>query len=161
MNLYIQIKDGKPFQHPILEDNLRQAFPTMDLENLPANFARFNRFTQPTNDVMPVGRFQVAVVAYELEADGTTYHDAWSVREMTDAEKALTTTNQINSNSQRLADLQAHVVEMIETTDGELQTGWQNYQSLLNSIDFTDPFEVNWPFAPMVDENGNVTDAHN
>lgn len=43
MNLYIQLENGNPINHPIVEDNLRQAFPEMDLNNLPENFARFER----------------------------------------------------------------------------------------------------------------------
>jgi hypothetical protein len=49
--------------------------------------------------------------------------------------------------------------EMIDETEGELQNGWRNYQNLLNSIDFTDPFSVAWPYAPYTDEDGNVVDA--
>jgi hypothetical protein len=159
MNLYIQIKDGTAYQHPILEDNLRQAFPTMDLENLPANFARFKRYAQPSPTEMPVGTFQVAVVAYEWNEEEQCYYDAWSVREMTEQERTLTTRNQVNENAKRLQDLQEHVLEMIDETEGELQNGWRNYQNLLNSIDFTDPFSVAWPYAPYTDEDGNVVDA--
>jgi hypothetical protein len=43
MNLYIQLQNGEPVNHPIMEDNLRQAFPEMDLNNLPETFARFER----------------------------------------------------------------------------------------------------------------------
>lgn len=47
MNLYIQIKNGQPFEHPILEDNFLQAFPDVDIENLPPEFAKFQRIEQP------------------------------------------------------------------------------------------------------------------
>jgi len=43
MNLYIQLQNGEPVNHPIMEENLRQAFPEMDLNNLPETFARFER----------------------------------------------------------------------------------------------------------------------
>jgi hypothetical protein len=43
MNLYIQLQNGEPVNHPIMEENLRQAFPEMDLNNLPDTFARFER----------------------------------------------------------------------------------------------------------------------
>jgi hypothetical protein len=43
VNLYIQLENGKPINHPIMEDNLKQAFPEMDLNNLPETFARFER----------------------------------------------------------------------------------------------------------------------
>ena len=38
MNLYIQIKDGKPDQHPLIESNVLQVWPDIDLNNLPLSF---------------------------------------------------------------------------------------------------------------------------
>jgi hypothetical protein len=48
MELYIQIKDGVPFEHPILGENFRQAFPDIDTNSLPSNFAKFIRVPVPT-----------------------------------------------------------------------------------------------------------------
>lgn len=60
MNLYIQLQNGQPINHPIMEDNLRQAFPEMDINNLPETFARFERIASP------------GVGVYEV-SEGTTY----------------------------------------------------------------------------------------
>jgi hypothetical protein len=82
MELYIRIKDGKPFEHPIFGDNFRQAFPHIDTENLPPEFARFVRVAAPT-----VGVFEVCEESvYEL-VDGV-YTDVHNVRPMTAEEKA-------------------------------------------------------------------------
>ena len=82
MELYIRIKDGKPFEHPILGDNFRQAFPNIDTNNLPPEFARFVRVDRP-----PIGVFEVYVdCTYEL-VDGV-YTDVHNVRLMTAEEKA-------------------------------------------------------------------------
>jgi hypothetical protein len=82
MELYIQIKDGQPFEHPILGDNFRQAFPGVDTNNLPPEFARFVRVAAPT-----VGLFEVCgECTYEL-VDGV-YTDFHNVRPMTAEEKA-------------------------------------------------------------------------
>jgi len=82
MELYIRIKDGKPFEHPILGDNFRQAFPNIDTENLPPEFAKFIRVAPPT-----IGVFEVYVdTVYEL-VDGV-YTDIHNVRPMTAEEKA-------------------------------------------------------------------------
>jgi len=64
MELYIQIKDGQPFEHPILGDNFCAAFPDVDVNNL------LMISETPT---------------YEL-VDGV-YKDVWHIRNMTDAEK--------------------------------------------------------------------------
>jgi hypothetical protein len=81
MELYIRIKDGGPFEHPIFGDNFRQAFPGVDTENLPPEFARFVRVAAPA-----VGPFEVYVeCVYEL-VDGV-YTDVHNVRPMTVEEK--------------------------------------------------------------------------
>ena len=81
MELYIRIKDGKPFEHPIFGDNFRQAFPNIDTNNLPPEFARFVRVAAPA-----LGPFEVYVdCVYEL-VDGV-YTDVHNVRPMTAEEK--------------------------------------------------------------------------
>jgi len=81
MELFIRVKDGQPFEHPIFEDNFRQAFPTVDINNLPSEFARFER-----KEPEAVGVYEVDEgVTYEL-VDGV-YTDVFHRRAMTDAEK--------------------------------------------------------------------------
>jgi len=83
MELYIRIKDGQPFEHPILGDNFREAFPDIDTNNLPPEFARFTRIEVPTIDVYEV----YEGVEYQLQEDGS-YMDVHTIRDMTVEEKA-------------------------------------------------------------------------
>ena len=81
MELYIRIKNGKAFEHPILGDNFRQAFPDIDTNNLPATFAKFTRVPEPA-----LGVYEVCEgCTYEWEGDTVT--DMHHVRDMTLAEK--------------------------------------------------------------------------
>ena len=48
MRLFIRIKDGLPFEHPIMEDNFVQAYPNIDINNLPPEFAVFERIERPS-----------------------------------------------------------------------------------------------------------------
>jgi hypothetical protein len=82
MELYIRIVDGQPFEHPILGDNFRQAFPDVDTNNLPAEFARFVRIAAPLIGVYEKNQ----TVSYQL-VDGV-YTDVFSVKQMTDEEIA-------------------------------------------------------------------------
>lgn len=43
MKLFIRISDGQPIDHPIIESNLVKAFPEIDTDNLPEEFAYFER----------------------------------------------------------------------------------------------------------------------
>jgi len=83
MELYIRIKDGQPFEHPIIGDNFRQAFPDVDVNNLPAEFARFERIERPVLGVYEV--MESEAPTYEL-IDGV-YKDVWRTRAMTLEEK--------------------------------------------------------------------------
>jgi hypothetical protein len=155
MNLYIQMQNGQPWQHPLLEDNVLQAWPGIDLNNLPDNLARFRRIQQPGADVLPVGNFQVAVCSYELAGDGI-YEDTWTVREMDDDEQRIATKAQKKSVADQLESLKLFATERIENTTGDVQNAWQTYSNLLNSLDTSDPFSVAWPPMPRVDEDGDL-----
>lgn len=81
MKLYIKIVENLPVEHPIMENNFRQAFPDIDTENLPSGFANFERVGVPT-----IGVYEVY--------DGVTYEwvdgivkDVHHVRDMTGTEK--------------------------------------------------------------------------
>jgi hypothetical protein len=82
MNLYIRIVDGNPSQHPVLEENLTQAFPDVDLNNLPIGWAKFIRVPSPK-----LGPYQVAECSYIW--DGDIVRDQWSIRAMTEEEKLI------------------------------------------------------------------------
>jgi hypothetical protein len=77
MELFIRIKNGQAFEHPILGDNFRQAFPDVDTNNLPPEFAHFVRVATP--GVGPYEKNQT--VSYQL-VDGV-YTDVFACEQMT------------------------------------------------------------------------------
>lgn len=83
MELFIQIRNGQPFEHPILGDNFRQAFPNIDVDNLPESFAHFVRVEPPL-----VGVYEVYEgMTYEWSNGSVT--DVHHVRVMTLEEKTI------------------------------------------------------------------------
>lgn len=75
MRLFIRIQDGSPLGHPITEVNMLQAFPGVDLDNLPPEFAPFERVPKPRPEA---GKFIVSASSrYEL-VDGVA-KDVWTV----------------------------------------------------------------------------------
>jgi hypothetical protein len=81
VELYIQIKNNEPFEHPILESNLLQVFPGIDLDNLPPEFARFKRVEAPLLGVYEVYEGLV------YEWDNDIVKDVHVIRPMTVEEK--------------------------------------------------------------------------
>jgi hypothetical protein len=78
MELYIRIKNGQPFEHPIIGENFRAVFPNVDVNNLPPEFARFERIVAPVLGVYQKNQR----CEYEQGADGV-YRDTWYCDEMT------------------------------------------------------------------------------
>ena len=84
LELYIQIRDGQPHEHPIFADNFKLAFPDVDVNNLPETFAKFIRVAAPVLDTYEV----YEGVTYEW-VDGVV-KDVHSIRPMTDEERRVT-----------------------------------------------------------------------
>jgi len=89
MKLFIQVRDGVPFEHPVMEDNMRQLFPSHDLETAPEGFAKFVRVAKPELGVYE--RFDTSHghegcgCEYVLTADGC--QDVWHVLNISASEK--------------------------------------------------------------------------
>jgi hypothetical protein len=80
MNLYIQIEDGQPINHPAYEDNLIQAFGA-----IPAHWEPFVRIKAPT--LSELEKWDDPHVTYE-KVDGV-WTDVYHIVEITAEEKAL------------------------------------------------------------------------
>jgi hypothetical protein len=80
MELYIKLLNGKPVEHPICRENMETAYPHVDLENLPVDWARFERVPRPS-----LGVYDVAECFYEWEGD--IVKDVWYTHKMGEEEK--------------------------------------------------------------------------
>ena len=81
MELYIRIKNGQAVEHPITKTNFCNAFPYIDTNKLPSNFAKFIRVPEPI-----LGVYEICDKC-TYEWDGDIIKDVHHVREMTDEEK--------------------------------------------------------------------------
>lgn len=80
MKLYIKLLNNKPVDHPITRENMETAYPEVDLEKLPYDWAEFERVAPPQ-----IGVYEVSEVFYEW--DGNVVKDTWYVHEMGPEEK--------------------------------------------------------------------------
>lgn len=81
MELYIRLQNGQPVDHPIIGDNFRQAFPDVDVNNLPDWVARFERVEKPM-----IGIYEVyGGVTYEWSNE--IVKDVHNIRPMNEEEK--------------------------------------------------------------------------
>lgn len=151
MELYIQIRDGQPYEHPILGDNFREAFPHIDVNNLPPEFARFERLPDPKNATT----FQVDEVRYEWVGD--VVKDVWAVREMTQEEKTQKLEVLTESALLRCKSLKTMSQEQLtlSTTDEQRQA-WTDHLAELSAWVLIDPENPRFPAAPRIAEDGSV-----
>jgi hypothetical protein len=78
MNLYIEIQDGQPINHPVLESNLLEVF-----DKIPNNWEFFLRVEMPTPDTYQVLNSQQPT----YEKVNNVWTDVWPIRDMTTEEK--------------------------------------------------------------------------
>lgn len=153
LELYIQIRDGQPHEHPIFGENFKEAFPDIDVNNLPADrFAKFIRVAEPELDWYEV----YEGVTYEW-VDGIV-KDVHHVRPMTEEERVERTAElEARAQKQRLDRVNTLNRMLAEETDATAQTllidcltaheDW-----VLQSVG---PMVPDFPPFPYKDENGN------
>lgn len=77
-NLYIQVENGLPVNHPAYESNLLEAFG-----EIPANWESFQRISQPA----PILFFVLKNPDPSYQKIDGVWKDVWAFRPMTDSEK--------------------------------------------------------------------------
>jgi hypothetical protein len=151
MKLVIQIRDGQPFEHPIMADNFVQAFPHLNIDSLPSNFAKFERIEKPNK----MGPYQIEEEKYEW-VDGIV-KDVWYTREMTPEEKSATRAMYEERLQERvvLHKESAAYVRNLQTTDAGKQV-YTDYIARIDAFTWDDPALVKLEPIPKVDADGNV-----
>jgi hypothetical protein len=92
MELFIQIDENEQtVDHPIMGDNFRQAFPDIDVNNLPSNFARFERVHPPMQGPYEKNHR----TSYQKRSDGV-WADTYAFDPMT-SEEIVALQNQIKA----------------------------------------------------------------
>lgn len=153
LELYIQIRDGQPHEHPIFADNFKLAFPDVDVNNLPADrFAKFIRVDQPA-----IGTYEVYEgVTYEW-VDGVV-KDVHSVRPMTDEERA-TKVEQMKADAEQVKlDRIAFINDVLtKETGDDAQALWLDCLTAHEAWQLVsvDPIKPPFPLFPIKDESGN------
>lgn len=89
LNLFIKLENGEPVNHPTTEENLLQFYPDLEVNNPPDGWGKFIREPHPDMNFFET----VDTVNYELSEEYTkqfgtkTWHDVYTIREMTPEEK--------------------------------------------------------------------------
>lgn len=148
MELFIQIRDGQPYEHPILGDNFREAFPDVDVNNLPSEFARFERIPCPFEKQI----FKVHEVTYQL-VDGI-FKDVWSERDANEAERAVQLEERTQEVLRKLdANKEYGQWEVENATTPEIKQAWVDYLAALDAWVLVDPLSPRFPATPVMEDD--------
>lgn len=151
MELFIRIVDGQPFEHPIFGDNFRQAFPDVDTDNLPPEFARFERIENP----QLATTFEVAESTYQW-VDGVV-KDVWTIRPMTaeeEVQKRQDLTDGANASVEFMKGMAQQNAD--NAPSDAAKQAWLEYLVQLNAWVLTDPANPNFPKPPLIKADGTV-----
>ena len=75
------MRNGQPYEHPVMEENMRQLFPEHDLAIAPDGFSHFTRVPQPV-----LGVYEKIDSSYESDGVGG-FKDVWHTIPLSDEEK--------------------------------------------------------------------------
>lgn len=149
--LYIQLRDGEPYEHPILAGNMREAFPDIDLGSLPKDrFARFIRLPKP-----PLGRSKV----YDKTTyvwDGDVVTDFHHARELT-AEELAEQEAELAARVQEAKDTRVAFINQILSAglSKEAELVWLECLDKHQAWELDKDAPAPMPPFPYKDENGN------
>lgn len=153
LELYIQIRDGQPHEHPIFAENFKLAFPLVDVNSLPADrFAKFIRVAAPET-----GPYEI----YEgssYEWVGDVVKDVHKVRPMT-AEERAAKTEEMKADAENIKlERIAFINNMLTTeTSDQAQTLWLNCLTAHEAwvLEDVHPIKPAFPVFPIKDLDGN------
>jgi len=153
MELYIRIVDGQPFEHPIFADNFREAFPDVDTNNLPPEFARFVRVPHPED----AGIYQVYEVSYAWVGD--VVKDVWTLREMNEEERMEQTAFLMKNARSTVEMYKTQAQEILKVADATATQAVNEFLSGLDAWLANDPINLPMPVPPRISRSGSLMDV--
>jgi len=149
IELYIRIKDGQPFEHPIFGDNFKQVFPHVDVNNLPPEFAKFERVEHPK-----LGLWDFYEGA-TYEWFGDVVKDVHHVREMTADEIQIKRAELDQQFYSEVSEVIQEAEQQFSRASDTNKIYWLQYiEELKNMVPVYDQVTT-WPNKPIFDSNGN------
>ena len=151
MTMFIQLKDGKPVGHALVEENFRMLFPNTsfswpfvaeDIE--PLGFGIYDFSNQPD-----LGTFEKAVEVAPVKDEYGRWLQTWVVEPMTDEEVAARTEQEWGAVRGKRGFLLART-DWTQLPDAPVDAdAWTSYRQALRDItEQTDPFNIIWPAIP-------------
>jgi hypothetical protein len=150
--MLIQLQDGKPTGHPVLESNFKQLFPSTsfpafltpsDVE--PFGFGMYDFTSQPAP-----GKYQKVVGADPVKDEQGIWRQAWAVVDKDNAEKAAEDeAKAAQVRQERNTKLAASDWTQLADSTAD-KAAWAEYRQALRDITAQAgfPWTIDWPAQP-------------
>lgn len=142
MKLYIRVVDGAPYLHPVVEENLLQIHPEIDVNNLPADWAPFQRVQRPS---YVAADFVVVAEESTYILEGAVVKDYWAVRAMTPEERQVVIDRELRIAQRDLNELIATATNALQSANDAEKVLLESYLAALASVSLDDPLSVVFP----------------
>jgi hypothetical protein len=151
MTMFIQLKDGKPVGHAVVEENFRLLFPNTsfswpfvaeDVE--PLGFGLYDFSNQPDP-----GTFEKVVEVAPVKDEYGRWRQTWAVEPMNKEEVAARTAQEWGAVRGK-RDFFLARTDWTQLPDAPVDAdAWTSYRQALRDItEQTDPFNIVWPETP-------------
>ena len=151
MKFVIQIRDGQPFEHPIQEDVFVQAFPHLDINNLPPTFAYVEMTPAPDTG----WEYELTDPTYTW--DGDRIKRIWPVVRRSEEELAWIRQERTKAT---LSYIEGGIKWANEqkslSTDSEVIQAFDDYIHAMQTFEIVDPLNTMLPIGPRIDANGKL-----
>jgi hypothetical protein len=151
MECIIKIVDGVPVDHPILLDNFVSAYPDIDLNNLPAPWAKFERLEEPEEILPGETPYHKREQTYTFDESINKWKDTWNVVEMNAEEKAIKRAFGDALIAEDRQRLQQYGEEQKAQVEERFKRTWQIWIDQVKAYTYDDPWPLTnhtWPKMP-------------
>lgn len=146
MRLYIKIENGRPVGHPYFESNLLEA----GIDPL-EGYARFYRVASPED----LGHYEVAEVSYEWVDDAVS--DVWTIREMSEEEKAVKRADMVRQINESVVQAKSHAMSELDAAQSDSDKAiWADFIAQLEAYECVDPDNPKLPPMPRKMADGTL-----
>jgi hypothetical protein len=153
--MFIQIQDGEPVGHAVVEDNLKALFPSVVFPSIytPEFAAQLGYGMYEWTQIPEVQYPNKRVELTPTKRDNGIYYQTWGTAEMSAAEQAEATANKAREcrmmRNMRL--MQSDWTQLLDVAlSAEKKAQWNSYRQALRDVPTQAgfPWAIEWPTQP-------------
>ncbi len=155
MTMFIQIKNGAPVGHAVVEDNLKALFPNVVFPSIytPEFAAQLGYGVYEWTQIPDVQYPNKLVELTPTKRENGVYYQTWGTEQMTVAEQAEATAHKVDEHRmvRNMRLMQSDWTQLPDVSlSAEKKAKWNVYRQELRDISGQEgfPWTVTWPTQP-------------